>query len=97
VGTPPIQHDRIDGHELALVALVEPDHAEDLREQREVLAESDVITRMNLGSELANQDGTALDDFAVEGLHAAVLGVGIAAVAGGARPFLVCHGAPLSP
>src|SRR3954451_17932580 len=53
----------------------------DLRKERVVLAEADVQARTELPSALANEDGAARHDVAVEPLHAETLRVAVAAVA----------------
>src|ERR1700688_2435076 len=69
----------------------EGDLAIDEREQRVVLAHTDVGPGMYLGAALANDNGARGDRFAAVGLHAEPLGMGIAAIAGAAACFFVCH------
>jgi hypothetical protein len=61
------------------------------REKRIVVADSDTPTRVVLSSSLANEDVSSSHLLATESLHAASLGVGVAAVPAGALSFLVCH------
>ena len=62
-----------------------------LREQRVVLAATDVLAGMELRAALAHDDVASLHVLAGELLHAQSLCVGIAAVTGGTKTFLVCH------
>src|SRR5690606_416737 len=54
----------------------------DQREQRVVAAQADAVTRVELGATLADDDVAGLDGLAAVDLHAQVLRVGVAAVAG---------------
>src|SRR5262249_41436972 len=81
-----------DAHARLAVAL-ERDDAVDLREQRPVAADADVLAGVELGADLANQDAAGRDLLAGEPLHAAHLRQRVAAVARRALSFLVSHGA----
>src|SRR6266545_29303 len=65
--------------------------ARDEREERVVLADTDVLARQHLGAALANEDRTGLDLRPGVFLHAETLARRIAAVAGGTCAFFVCH------
>src|SRR5262245_6127768 len=71
---------------------VELDPAAHLRVERMVLAHADVVAGMDLGSALPHDDAAGGDELSAVGLDAQALGLGIAAVAGAAACFLVCHG-----
>ena len=75
----------------AAAAAVAPDLAVDLGEERVVLADADVATRIEAGTALPNEDGSAVHALAAERLDAQPLRVGVAAVLGGRRALLVCH------
>src|SRR5262245_30761634 len=85
-----------DAHPRLAVALERHD-AVDPREQRPVAADADVVAGVELGADLANQDRARVDSLAGEPLDAAHLGPRVAAVAGRALSFFVCHGAFLMP
>src|SRR6185437_4028721 len=74
-----------------LEPLAERDLTVAKREERMVLAHSDVLARPELGAALAHDDVAARDGFAAEQLHAEHLGVRVASVARGTACFLVCH------
>jgi hypothetical protein len=57
-------------------------------EERIVASLANIVTRMNPGSALANDNRSGVDDLAVENLRAESLGGGIAAVLG--RPTGFC-------
>src|SRR6185312_8189235 len=61
------------------------------REERVVLADSHVHAGMELRAALAHEDGPRVHQLSAEGLEAEALALGIAAVAGRAACFLVCH------
>src|SRR3981081_689173 len=62
----------------------------------EVAAHQHAAARMHLGADLADEDVARNDFLPAEDLDAAVLPGGVAAVAGRALPFFVCHGCPRS-
>src|SRR6478609_4343954 len=64
-------------------------------EEGVVLADADVEAGVEAGAALADDDRAGADGLAAVGLDAEVLGVGVAAVPGGAAAFLMCHGSPL--
>src|SRR5260370_27687442 len=61
------------------------------REQRVVLALTDVFSRLVLGAALAHQNRARIDELPAETLHAQPLTVRIAAVCRGAAALLMCH------
>ena len=75
----------------AAAAAVELDEAIDQGEERIVASLADALTGLEDGAQLPHEDIPAADLFAAESLHAAALGVGIAAVAAGTLTFLMCH------
>ena len=76
-------------------------HAQDrhpaggLGEQGVVRADADIGAGMPLGAALAHDDVARNDGFRTELLHAEALAGRVAAVAGRAACFLVCHGSAL--
>src|SRR6266705_4997191 len=74
----------------------ELDFAVHLCEQSVVLADTDIVPGMNTGTALANDDAARGYDLPAETLYAETLGLRIAAVAGTAAGFLMCHGLPFS-
>src|SRR5258708_35462266 len=62
----------------------------------EVAAHQHAAARVPLGADLADQDVARNDLLPAEDLDAAVLPGGVAAVAGRALSFFVCHGCPRS-
>src|SRR5688500_3871516 len=84
---------RLDGDDrLALRTLLRVLHvARGSREQRVVLADAHVHAGMEARAALANEDRSRVDELAAEGLQAQALALGVAAVAGRAACFLVCH------
>ena len=60
--------------------IFEFDRARDLRKERIVFAPADVFTRLDGGTALADDDGTAGYELTAEDLHAEPLGVRIATV-----------------
>src|SRR5262245_9912833 len=73
-------------------AIVVTHHARDLGKEGVVLASAHVDAWEELGAALAHEDRPARNVLAAERLHAQALGVRVAAVAGRALTFLVCHG-----
>src|SRR6185437_2432962 len=72
---------RFDADELAeTAAIAKLDHARDLREQRVVLAQSDVLSGFDTRAALADDDRTAGDQLSAERFHAKPLSIGIAPV-----------------
>src|SRR5205823_9138420 len=83
---------RDDVHFAAVVARrAVGDLARDEREQRVVLADTDVLARQNLRAALTHEHRAGLDDRAAELLHAEPLPGRVATVAGRTRALLVCH------
>src|SRR5258706_9291943 len=66
-------------------------NAVDQRKERIVAAHADILTRMDLGAELTNQNIARAHSLAAENLHTASLTIAIASVAGTAACFLMCH------
>src|SRR4029079_1670478 len=56
-----------------------------------VLAQADVVARVPLGAALAHDDVAGEDVLPTEFLHAEALALAVAAVAGRAACFLMCH------
>src|ERR1043165_7311675 len=56
-----------------------------------VLAQADVVARVPLGAALTHDDVAREDSFPTELLHAEALALTVAAVAGRAACFLMCH------
>ena len=83
---------RDDVDDAAAAPGAELDRAGDEREQRVVAAAADVVTGVEVGAALADDDLAGVDDLAAEALDAEALRVGVATVAGGGRALLVCHG-----
>src|SRR5690349_12506010 len=75
----------------AELAISERDLAVGEREQGLVLAQADVVARVPLGAALAHDDVAGEDGFPTELLHAEALAFAVAAVAGRAACFLMCH------
>src|SRR3954464_11206223 len=61
------------------------------REQSMILAQADVVARVPLGAALAHDDVAGANSLAAELLHAEALALTVAAVAGRAACFLMCH------
>jgi hypothetical protein len=61
------------------------------RKQGVVLAATNVYSRVEVGSALADQDFTGVDYLAVVALDAKTLCVRVATVAGGANSLFGCH------
>src|SRR5688572_32960431 len=85
---------RIDRNAHARLAVaLELHDAIDLREQRPVAADADVLARVKLRADLANENAARGDVLTGEPLHAAHLRVRVATVASRALSFFVCHDA----
>src|SRR3954453_9404844 len=82
---------RNDVHDAATAAARELDDARAARVERVVLADPDTLAGLEAGAALAHDDLAAADGLAGERLDPEELGVGVAAVAGGAEALLVCH------
>src|SRR5512147_1826631 len=84
---------RLDAHGVLLLGAVlgELHLAGHHREEGVVLADADVLARVELRAALADDDGARVHELAAVGLDAQALALGIAAVAGRAACFLVCH------
>src|SRR5690606_40698836 len=81
-----------DADRLAATLGAELDGTGGQREQGVVLATADVVTGVELRAALADEDLARVDELAAEALDAEALGVGVAAVPGGAGTLLRCHG-----
>ena len=80
----------IHGAHLAILAhALELDLAVDQREQGIVLADADVVARMDMRASLANENVAGEHELPVCALGAEALGLGITAVLGGAAAFLM--------
>src|SRR5436309_6554317 len=75
----------------AELAISERDLAVGKRKQGMVLAQADVRPRVPLGAALTHDDVAGANGFAAELLHAEALALAVAAVAGRAACFLMCH------
>ena len=53
--------------------------------------ETYILTRVELGTMLANKDFTGFDQLATKALHTQTLGIRIATIAGTSATFLMCH------
>src|SRR4051794_10373979 len=82
---------RDDRDHAAAAALVELDHARRPRVDGVVAPDARAVARLELRAALADDDLAARHGLAREDLHAEELGLGVAAVAAGAEPLLVCH------
>jgi hypothetical protein len=60
-------------------------------EKRVVAADSYVLSRLDLGASLANNDRAAQYLLAAEGLHAQSLGLAVPPVSGASNSLFVCH------
>ena len=60
-------------------------------EKRIVLTAADVLTGVDVGAALTNDDLAGLHELTVETLGAETLTAGIASVTGGTKTFFVCH------
>ena len=82
----------VDRAHLAILAhTLELDLAVDQSEQRIVLADTDVVARMNVRASLTNEDVASQNELTVSALRAESLRFRITAVLGGAAAFLVCE------
>lgn len=78
------------------LAALEFNRARGQGEQGEVFSGADIKASCEFGADLADDDRAGFGGLATVQLHAAVLGIGIAAVLSGTLAFFVCHdGAPL--
>src|SRR5690606_3936906 len=82
---------RDDAYGFAAPQVSELDPACDQSKQSVVTASTDVVTGVETGTALANQDLASLDVLSTEALDAEPLGVGVASVTAGRRALLVCH------
>src|SRR4051794_18821460 len=80
-----------DGDDAPAAALLEVDRTRGTRVDRVVLADADTVAGLELGAALTDDDLAAGHGLAGEDLHAKALGVGVAAVTGGAEALLMCH------
>ena len=82
----------VDGAHLAVLAhTLELDLAVDQSEQGVVLADTDVVARMNVRASLTNEDVASQNELTVSALRAESLRLRITAVLGGAAAFLMCE------
>ena len=82
----------IDRDLLAVLAeMLETNGAVYESEEGIILALADVGARMDLGSALTNENVAGENELTVSTLRAETLGLGIAAVLGGAHSFFMCH------
>src|SRR4051812_26444617 len=82
----------VDAHLVATLALVLELHdAVDEGVDRVVRTQANVVARVPLGAALTNDDVAGYDALTAVLLHAAVLRIRIAAVAGGADALFMCH------
>src|SRR6185503_14530895 len=93
-GPVPAGAGRISGERIDVDATVglEAHGAVDPGEERVVGADADVVAGVEDGPALAHENRPGPDELPTVALDAAVLGVGVATVAGGALALLVCHG-----
>src|SRR3954447_18290042 len=75
----------------AELAISERDLAVGERKQGMILAQADVVARVPLGAALAHDDVAGAHGLAAELLYAEALAFAVAAVAGRAACFLMCH------
>src|SRR6476646_10259569 len=75
----------------AELAVAECDLAVAKRKKRMVFAQADVVARVPLGAALTHDDVAGARLLAAEQLHAEALALTVAAVAGRAACFLMCH------
>src|SRR5438067_10954520 len=75
----------------AELAVAERDAAVGKRKQGMILANADVVAGVPLGAALAHDDVAGARSLAAEQLHAEALALTVAAVAGRAGCFLMCH------
>src|SRR5947207_14397045 len=76
------------------LAALEFDDAVLQREDRVILAETDVEAGLILRAALANDDRARGNELAAVHLHPAILRIAVAAVLGGALTLLMCHKSP---
>ena len=82
----------VDGAHFAILAhTLELDVTVDFSEQGVVLANADVVARMDMGASLTNQNIAGQNELTISTLRAQTLGFGITAVLGGAAAFLMCE------
>ena len=82
----------IDRDLLAVLAeMLETNGAVYESEEGIILALADVGARMDLGSALTNENVAGENELTVSTLRAETLGLGIAAVLGGAHSLFMCH------
>jgi hypothetical protein len=82
----------LDADEAAVAASVRELHdAGDEREERVILALSNVFAGLVARAALAHENRACVDELAAEALYAEPLSVRIAAVCRGAAAFLMCH------
>jgi len=75
----------------APVAAVEADVTVGKGEKRMIAAHADVVTGVELGAALADENGAGGDELTAVPLHAETLAVAVAAVACGSLSFFMCH------
>src|SRR5438552_13608050 len=75
----------------AELAVAERDATVGKREQGVILADADVVARVPFRAALAHDDVAGAHGLAAELLHAEALALAVAAVAGRAACFLMCH------
>ena len=80
----------VDGAHFAILAhTLELDVTVDLSEQGVVLANADVVARMDMSASLTNQNIAGQNELTISTLRAQTLGLGITAVLGGAAAFFM--------
>jgi hypothetical protein len=62
------------------------------REEREVLAQSDIIARVEVGSDLTHQDVSGANLLTTEALYASVLGVRVSTIPRRSLSLFMRHG-----
>jgi hypothetical protein len=67
------------------------DHARDLRKNGEIGAHANVVSRMKLGSALADDDLPRFNQLAAKPLDPQALGIAVSAVGGAALSFFMSH------
>ena len=82
----------VDRAHLAILAhTLELDLAVDQSEQRVILADTDVVARMNVRASLTNEDVASQNELTVSALGAESLLCSFSAVLGGVAAFLMCE------
>jgi hypothetical protein len=82
-------------HEFAIVlAPGEPNCTACFGKQRVITAASNILTRVEFGTALTDNNGSGLNEFTTEGFYTEHLGVGVATILGGPHSFLMCHSGP---